>query len=543
MEASGYGSWIISKQGQNKQINTKMKKLFVAAFVLLSFGAIAQPTLWGGGKIKVEQGDTSFTTTLGALKNYVAAYFSGGGTVSEVSVGNLSPLFTTSVTNPTSTPSVAYTLSNAAANTYLGNATGSSGAPSYTAAGALTRVNDTNVTLTLGGSPTTSLLNATSITVGWSGLLAGSRGGTNNGFTEFTGPTTSTKTFTLPNASATILTTNAAVTAAQGGTGQTSYTTGDLLQASSSSALSKLAAVATGNVLISGGVGVVSSWGKVGLTTHVSGTLPVANGGTGATTVTGLLQGNGTSAVTAITNSSAAGQVLRVTGASTYAWGALDLADGDAITGTLPVTNGGTGLTSVGGDVTLLGSNGSSNIYYAPAITNSSAAIGFSRSGSTLNLNIPDADASFRGTVSTGTQTFAGAKTFSGAVTVSGLATASAGMVGTATASVAGLNAAGVQDADIATLTTTTTLDHTHNFLRIGTLTADITINLPTCNSTREGWQYEFFKAGSDAFAFILDPATTETFHDSATTKTIYSQGNNAVCKCLGSGIWSFKSK
>ena len=42
---------------------------------------------------------------------------------------------------------------------------------------ALTRTNDTNVTLTLGGSPTTALLNAASITVGWSGTLAASRGG------------------------------------------------------------------------------------------------------------------------------------------------------------------------------------------------------------------------------------------------------------------------------------------------------------------------------------------------------------------------------
>jgi len=256
-----------------------------------------------------------------------------------------------------------------------------------------------------------------------------------------------------------------------------------------------------------------------------------------------LLQGNGTSSVTAITNSSTAGQILRVTGASTYAWGAADLADADAVTGTLPVGNGGTGLASVGGDVTLLGSNGSANIYYTPAITNSSATIAYSRSGSTMNLNIPDADASVRGTVSTGTQTFAGAKTFSGAVTVQGLQTGSAGIVGAATASVAGLNAQGVQDADISTLTTTTTLDHTHNFVRVGTLSADITLNLPTCNSTREGWQYEFFKSGSDSFAFILDPATTETFHDSATTKTIYSQGNNCTCKCLGSGVWSFKSK
>jgi len=38
-------------------------------------------------------------------------------------------------------------------------------------------------------------------------------------FVQFTGPTTSNKVFTLPNATCTILTTNAAVTVAQGGTG------------------------------------------------------------------------------------------------------------------------------------------------------------------------------------------------------------------------------------------------------------------------------------------------------------------------------------
>ena len=46
-----------------------------------------------------------------------------------------------------------------------------------------------------------------------------------NGFTAFTGPTTSVKTFTLPNASATILTSNAPVTVAQGGTGLTALGT------------------------------------------------------------------------------------------------------------------------------------------------------------------------------------------------------------------------------------------------------------------------------------------------------------------------------
>lgn len=55
--------------------------------------------------------------------------------------------------------------------------------------------------------------------------------------------------------------------------------------------------------------------------------------------LTGLLQGNGTSAPTAISNSSTVGQVLRTTGTSTYGWGALDLADTDAVTGVLPAAN------------------------------------------------------------------------------------------------------------------------------------------------------------------------------------------------------------
>lgn len=67
-------------------------------------------------------------------------------------------------------------------------------------------------------------------------------------------------------------------------TAPTSYTIGDLLHANSGTTLASLSAVATGNALISGGVGALSSWGKIGLTTHVIGTLPLANGGTNAST-------------------------------------------------------------------------------------------------------------------------------------------------------------------------------------------------------------------------------------------------------------------
>jgi hypothetical protein len=56
-------------------------------------------------------------------------------------------------------------------------------ADSLVAGEALTKVDDTNVTLTLGGTPLTSLLHAVSLTLGWSGQLSVARGGTGLGST------------------------------------------------------------------------------------------------------------------------------------------------------------------------------------------------------------------------------------------------------------------------------------------------------------------------------------------------------------------------
>jgi hypothetical protein len=47
----------------------------------------------------------------------------------------------------------------------------------------------------------------------------------------------------------------------------------------------------------------------------------------------------------AVKSSATAGQVLRSMGSGTAQWGALDLADADAVTGALPIANGGTGAT------------------------------------------------------------------------------------------------------------------------------------------------------------------------------------------------------
>ncbi|MCX6250517.1 MAG: hypothetical protein NTX61_07180 [Bacteroidetes bacterium] len=146
------------------------------------------------------------------------------------------------------------------------------------------------------------------------------------------------------------------VAATNGGTGYGTYTTGDLLTASSPSSLTRINDIATGNALISGGVNVQPQWGKIGLTTHVNGTLQVLNGGTGATTFTaGYLKASGTSAFTTVTSIPGSDISGDISGNAAN------------VNGTVAVAHGGTGITSVGTAGTLAYSNGST---YAFSNTN-----------------------------------------------------------------------------------------------------------------------------------------------------------------------------
>jgi hypothetical protein len=154
--------------------------------------------------------------------------------------------------------------------------------------------------------------------------------------------------------------------ATSGGTSYASYAVGDILYASTTTALSKLADVATGSAIISGGVGVAPSYGKIGLTTHVSGILPVANGGTNAssasitafnnitgysaagatgTTTTNLVFSTSPTLITPLLGTPTSGTLTNCTGyTAANISGTISLTT--QVAGVLPIANGGTNSTA-----------------------------------------------------------------------------------------------------------------------------------------------------------------------------------------------------
>ena len=140
----------------------------------------------------------------------------------------------------------------------------------------------------------------------------------NTGVLSFSGGTTG---LTPATATTGAITLSGTLIAVNGGTGQSLYAVGDLLYADTTTTLAKLPDVATGNALISGGISTAPAWGKIGLTTHVNGVLPIANGGTNSTatpTTNGIAYGTGTAY--AFTAAGTTGQVLTATTGSAPTW-------------------------------------------------------------------------------------------------------------------------------------------------------------------------------------------------------------------------------
>ena len=245
-------------------------------------------------------------------------------------------------------------------------------------AAALTKTDDTNVTLTLGGTPATALLQATSLTLGWTGTLSGTRGGTgvNNGastitlggslttsgafastftmtgITGVTFPTSGTLATTaqLPTPAALTNTNDTNVTLTLGGTpstallqatsltlgwtGQLGLTRGGTAASltasnggivySTASALAILAGTATANQLLLSGASGAPAWS----TTTFPATIAQGD----------LLYGSAANVITALTKNTTATRYLSNTGTTNNpAWAQVDLSQG--VTGNLPVTN------------------------------------------------------------------------------------------------------------------------------------------------------------------------------------------------------------
>lgn len=202
------------------------------------------------------------------------------------------------------------------------------------------------------------------LTTDVSGILPGANGGTNNGFMQFSGPTTSLKTFTLPNASAKILTNNAAVLMSEGGNGQdfSSIVKGGLLTGTGAGTLG-ITVVGTNGFVLSadsaapGGVSWISPSAGSGTVTSVATTSPITGGTfttagtvacptcvTAAASVTSgqLVLGGGGQSVAALGSAGTTVQVLH--GSTSPTWGPVVLTTD--ISGLLPYANGGTNAST-----------------------------------------------------------------------------------------------------------------------------------------------------------------------------------------------------
>lgn len=228
----------------------------------------------------------------------------------------------------------------------------------------------TATTLYHGNAGGTGSFSAVALTTDVSGILPGGNGGTGNGFVQIAGPTTSLKTYTGPNANATLLTSNAPVTMQQGGTGAdfSAIAKGGLLTGTGAGTLGITVAGTNGFVLtansgVAGGVqwtsptsggtvtSIVFSSPLTGGTITATGTVGCATCVTSAAALTNnqLLIGGGSQASAALGSLGTTTTVLHGNASGAPAFSSIVTGDIGAgavslttqVSGVLPGANGG----------------------------------------------------------------------------------------------------------------------------------------------------------------------------------------------------------
>lgn len=375
---------------------------------------LTKATLTAGANITITNGAGSVT---------IAATDAFTGTVTSVSVTSANG-FAGTVANATTTPAI--TLSTTVTGLVKGNGTAISAASAgtdYVAPGAITSSGLTMATARLLGRTTASTGAVEEITVGTGLLLSG--GSLSNSapdqtvtLTAGTGISISgtypsfTITNTAPNQIVSL--TGAGTTVVTGSYPNFTITSNDqyvgtVTSVSGTGSVNGI--TLTGTVTSSGSLTLGGTLSNVSLTTQVTGTLPVGNGGTGATTFTanGVLYGNTTSAV-GVTAAGTTGQVLIGNTGAAPSWAALSsnavtsisfgttgltpsTATQGAVTvaGTLAVANGGTGTATAftTGSVVFAGASGvysqsNANFFW----DNTNARLGLGTTGPSQRLHV-----------------------------------------------------------------------------------------------------------------------------------------------------------
>lgn len=264
---------------------------------VLAVGAGASLVLADGGA------NANVTLTRGALTGDITASADSNATTLASVIVAGGPIGSATVT-----PIITYDAKGRL--TAVSSATITPAASSITGGAALTRVDDTNVTLTLGGSPTAALLAATSLTLGWTGTLAVARGGSGAGTLTGLLQGNGTSAFT-------------AIT--------NSSTTGQVLRVTGASTY---------------------AWGALDLanSSAITGLLPFANIANGSALSVFGRASNSSGVMASITGT--ANQVLVVnSGGTALAFGQVNLASSSAVTGQLVATS----FPALTGDVTTAG--------------------------------------------------------------------------------------------------------------------------------------------------------------------------------------------